>query len=834
MANLCFHFPFLMFSLLYLKVCFTLFHTNLTTNDELALLALKFSVKDPYNHLANWSNSSSICNWVGVMCDAHHERVIALNLGEMGLKGTLPSKIWNLSFLVELDLHSNNLYGELPKELVQLHKLQILNLSYNEFNGEIPIWIGILFTLQHFHLGNNSFGGVIPRSITNLSKLETLDWNYNFIEGVIPFEIGKLQNLKILRIAGNKLSGRITPTISNLSSLELLSLSFNSLTGDIPIEIGRLQNLKILYLDTNKLSGHMPSNIFNISEFQEIDLSWNNLSGSIPSNICHGLPKLQRLHLQKNELSGALPSNWIQCKELKDLQLEYNSLTGDIPEEIGNLKSLELLYLGRNKFSAQISSAIFNMSELRNIDLSWNNLSGGIPSNICNGLPNLQHLGLQGNKLSGPIPSDWTHCKDLKRLTLETNFFKGHISKSMGNLTMLQLLRLEDNNLEGNIPTTLGGLKNLQDLSLAHNNLQGNIPESFGNMLSLVKLDLSENNLFGEIPKSLELLIDLKYVNLSYNKLQGEIPSGGAFKNLNFESFMMNEALYGIILLRHKRQKNSRGLVERDLSNLRVPRRISYFEIQEATNGFDDSNILGRGSYGSMFKGKLSSGMIIAVKIFNFDSHEMLRSFEKECDILRNVRHRNLVKVISCCSNVDFKSLVMEFMPNGSLEKWLYSHNYFLGFLQRMNIMINVATALEYLHHSLLAPIIHCDLKPSNILLDDDMVGHVSDFGISKLLDKGESKIYTETISTIGYIAPGFGHIIVDCATRSIVTIREGQVYEALEEDEDETESYGTDPVYDEMVILTDQGKALLFPTSLLTGRIPRKMLKSSKKFKSY
>ncbi|XP_054813321.1 receptor kinase-like protein Xa21 [Prosopis cineraria] len=230
MANLCFHFPFLMFSLLCLKVCFTLCHTNLTINDELALLAFKFSIKDPHNHLANWSNSSSICNWVGVMCDAQHERVIALNLGEMGLKGTLPSKIGNLSFLVELDLHSNNLYGDLPKELIQLQKLQILNLSYNEFNGEIPTWIGSLFMLQHFHLRNNSFGGVIPKSISNLSKLETLNWNDNFVEGFIPFEIGKLQCLKILQIAVNKLSGRIPPTISNLSSLEKLSLPYNFLT----------------------------------------------------------------------------------------------------------------------------------------------------------------------------------------------------------------------------------------------------------------------------------------------------------------------------------------------------------------------------------------------------------------------------------------------------------------------------------------------------------------------------------------------------------------------------------------------------------------------------
>ncbi|XP_054793576.1 receptor-like protein 31 [Prosopis cineraria] len=200
MANLWFrfHFSFSMFSLLcYLMVCPTLCHTDFTKNDELALLALKIFVRDPFNHLANWSNSSSICNWVGVTCDSEGERVSVLNLAHMSLMGTLPSELGNMSSLVELDLHNNNFHGELPKELLQLHKLKILNLSYNEFDGKIPAWIGSLFALQHLIFRDNSFRGVIPPSISNLSKLETLDWNNNFIHGSIPLEIGKLQYLKI-------------------------------------------------------------------------------------------------------------------------------------------------------------------------------------------------------------------------------------------------------------------------------------------------------------------------------------------------------------------------------------------------------------------------------------------------------------------------------------------------------------------------------------------------------------------------------------------------------------------------------------------------------------
>ncbi|XP_054817759.1 LRR receptor kinase SERL2-like [Prosopis cineraria] len=150
-------------------------------------------VVDPYNHLKNWSNSSSsFCKWFGVTCDSNIERVTILSLPEMGFEGTLPSQIENLSFLEKLELQSNNVHGGLPKELLQLHKLEILNLSYNTFSGDIPTWIGSLFMLQPLYLGNNSFGGPTPQSIYNLSKLETLDMMSNSINGSIPLDIGRL------------------------------------------------------------------------------------------------------------------------------------------------------------------------------------------------------------------------------------------------------------------------------------------------------------------------------------------------------------------------------------------------------------------------------------------------------------------------------------------------------------------------------------------------------------------------------------------------------------------------------------------------------------------
>ncbi|PHT37583.1 hypothetical protein CQW23_21156 [Capsicum baccatum] len=157
------------------------------------------------------------------------------------------------------------------------------------------------------------------------------------------------------------------------------------------------------------------------------------------------------------------------------------------------------------------------------------------------------------------------------------------------------------------------------------------------------------------------------------------------------------------------------------------------------------------------FKGILRCGTAIAVKVFNLQLDAAFKSFDTECEVLRILHHRNLVKVITRCSNLDFKALVLDYMPNGSLEKYLYSHNYFLDIRQRLSIMIDVACALEYLHHGCSLPVIHCDMKPSNVLLDEDMVAHLSDFGISKLLGEDEGELYTKTLATLGYIVPEYG-----------------------------------------------------------------------------
>ncbi|KAH7568757.1 hypothetical protein JRO89_XS06G0045300 [Xanthoceras sorbifolium] len=199
------------------------------------------------------------------------------------------------------------------------------------------------------------------------------------------------------------------------------------------------------------------------------------------------------------------------------------------------------------------------------------------------------------------------------------------------------------------------------------------------------------------------------------------------------------------------------SLDREDVSTLASWRRIPYDGLYRAANGFDESNLLGTGGFGSVCKGKLLDGKDIAIKVFNLQLERALKSFDDECEVMSKIYHRNLVKIVRCCSNWDFKALVLEYMPNGSLEKWLYSHNYFLDILQRLNIMIDVASALEYLHHGYRTPIVHSDIKPSNVMLDEDMVAHVGEFGIAKLLGEEDYMTQTHTLAAVGYMAPEYG-----------------------------------------------------------------------------
>ncbi|XP_020242627.1 probable LRR receptor-like serine/threonine-protein kinase At3g47570 [Asparagus officinalis] len=258
------------------------------------------------------------------------------------------------------------------------------------------------------------------------------------------------------------------------------------------------------------------------------------------------------------------------------------------------------------------------------------------------------------------------------------------------------------------------------------------------------EIDLSNNHIKGIIPQEIGLLPRLLYLDLSMNSLGGGIPA----------SLSQCSRLEVLRLWNNKLQ-------------------VSYGDLVKATNGFSEDNRIGSGSFGNVYKGLLDGEYrkAVAVKVLNLHVRGASRSFLVECEAMKNIRHRNLLKILTICSSVDFqcndfKAVVSEFMDNGSLDAWLHpkANERFklkkLNLIGRLNIVIDVAHALHYLHHLCGKPIVHRDLKPSNILLDDNMMAHVGDFGLAKFLKKVSSQYSTSSCGlkgTIGYIAPEYG-----------------------------------------------------------------------------
>ncbi|URE15796.1 LRR receptor-like serine threonine-protein kinase [Musa troglodytarum] len=352
---------------------------------------------------------------------------------------------------------------------------------------------------------------------------------------------------------------------------------------------------------------------------------------------------------------------------------------------------------------------------------------------------------------------------------------------------------------------------------MAGNSFQGSIPSSFSQLKGLQSLDLSRNNLSGLIPEFLGNFRFLSYLNLSFNNFEGELPKHGVFTNLTAFSVLGNSKLCGGVQALNlppcptpssSKRHLSRKLVAaisvasgiiclilllclfgihrwmpkskkegHAADGIKVPHMmVTYAELLRATDGFSSANLVGVGSFGSVYKGFLNyeEYQLVAVKVLNLQQSGASRSFVAECEALRNVRHRNLVKILTACTSTDyrgndFKALLYEFMPNGSLEKWVHpeaneqGQTRALSLIRRLNILIDVASALDYLHHNGPEPIVHCDIKPSNVLLDHDMVAHVGDFGLARFLNRSpveaSQRSSTSMIfkGSIGYVAPEYG-----------------------------------------------------------------------------
>ncbi|KAL0407626.1 UNVERIFIED_CONTAM: putative receptor-like protein kinase [Sesamum radiatum] len=723
--------------------------------DRMALLTFKAGlITDPLHVTESWNDSTHFCSWIGITCSLRHQRVVKLDLHSSMLVGSLAPSIGNLSFLRELQLYNNGLTGEIPSEIGKLSRLTILSLE------------------------NNSFSGEIPRNISRCSKLIKLGLGGNHLVGSIPMEFQSLSNLQLFFLYLNNLTGELPPYLGNITSLVSISVGGNHFVGNIPDTLGHLKNLEYIELGLNRLSGTFPPSFFNLSSLTNIDIPENQIHGSLPSDIFVALPRLQKLNVARNQLTGNIPSSVSNATELMLFAINVNGFSGEVPSFKGlqklewlalnrnqlgradlnfmssllNCTQLRLLHLSENNFEGHLPRFIGNFSNLRRFTIGKNLLYGNIPSEIGD-IANLETLYLWSNQLTGTIPSALGKCQSLLAVDISHNNLGGSLPIELFTLTSLsEFLDISSNSLVGSLPSDVSGLEHLVLLNLSNNKLSGAIPDSFGSLISLRELylannsfygnispslsslksleviNLSQNGFTGEIPEFLEKLPFLRNLNLSFNDFEGEVPREGVFRNGSQVSVNGNPRLCGGFpdlelpfdlgdhtgsavcgCLLPEAQEN---LIPSESSDTFFLPTISFQSLYNATDGFSEANLIGSGKFSYVYRGILyQNETVVAVKVLKLQGQR---------------QHLTLI--------------------------------------QRLNIAIDVASALDYLHHNCGTPLVHRDLKPGNILLDGEFVAHVSDFGLAKFIQEATQSLSSSQYhssagikGTIGYAAPEYG-----------------------------------------------------------------------------
>jgi hypothetical protein len=536
--------------------------------------------------------------------------------------------------------------------------------------------------------------------------------------------------------------GSLPDIFDSFPSLKDLRLSFNNLTGPLPKSFGG-SGIQILWLNNQE----------------------NGLSGTI--DVLSSMTQLEQVWLHENQFTGPIP-DLSKCTSLFDLQLRDNQFTGLVPDSLMSLPSLKNISLANNQLQGPFPAFPSTVTTVTNNGTNsyCKTTSGPCDSQVTILLEVAAALGYpiklasswQGNDAC--VSWSFIACNSQKMIT-SVNFgklgFVGTISPAIANLTSLRTLYLNDNNLTGSIPDSLATLPDLQLLDVSNNNLTGPIPK----FTSTVTFNATGNPLLGRTTPS------------SGNG--GGIASGGTSVSPGMiAGIVALSAGIGVVIVvicfRRKFSSNkiiffwkkkspTHQAVQTFLRNHRplAIRRYSYSDIKKITNFFRDK--LGEGGYGGVYKGQLQDGCLVAVKVLK-ESRGDGEEFINEVVSISKTSHINIVSLIGFCFEGSKRALMYEFMPNGSLEKFIYKENPSmvdrqLEWMTLYEIALGIARGLEYLHRGCNTRIVHFDIKPHNILLDENFCPKISDFGLAKICPREKSIIsMLGARGTAGYIAP--------------------------------------------------------------------------------
>ncbi|KAL2632352.1 hypothetical protein R1flu_017038 [Riccia fluitans] len=767
----------------------------------------------------NWAGDPCLNSWTGVSCDSTNTTVIALNLDGYNLRGQLPPDIGGLTNLQTLELSANDgLTGNLPKELGNLLNLQVLSLQWCNFTGTLPVELGNLIQLTFFGVNGNRMTGQIPPVLGNLQNVTWFDLSINQFSGPLPVSTDPtsggvgLDNMTAVmhfHFNNNSFSGQIPGEIFSLPNLIHLIFDHNKFTGNIPTAVGNSPKLEIIRMDFNQLSDVMPSELTTVATLTDVNLRSNQLSGAVPD--FSGLTKLQALDIGYNSFDPHVFPSWAQngtFSQLMTLSMPNTSIIGSLPDAVFRLPAINTLDVRSNQINGSLDFTGPVSETLTTIVLDDNQISG------FSGQPLLQNGGNIDINISlydNPICQNrylqprLAGCDRFAQDRFQAA--KGNCTNRCGSKTLNPKSCICATPLSLNLMLTAPSMAYFtnEDATVLEKELAEDITNS---STSIDKASLKPDQIYiqnafttTDMRISLTILVfpvtgdsleqgernaivhiirqhkfDISYgpYNLPEDTFRvlkkGVTLTTVAIVFIGLGGGIALLLCIGITLYAIRERRNTilaldpfaNWVAGSDDKNGRRPelkraRPFSLTELKEATNNW--SQVLGEGGYGKVYRGTLKNGELVAIKKANKDSMQGLNEFRNELELLSRVHHRNLVDLVGFCYKSSEQCLVYEFMSNGTLRERLYEKvETPLSWETRLDIIINAARGLAYLHDHASPPIIHGDIKSANILLNHKMVAKVADFGLGKVtaLD-GESIDYSDEIKgTMGYLDPEY------------------------------------------------------------------------------
>ncbi|XP_042963078.1 leucine-rich repeat receptor protein kinase HPCA1-like isoform X1 [Carya illinoinensis] len=786
-------------------------------NDITVLLALKDAWK---NTPPSWEHSLDPCGlpgWDGVTCNNSTYRVTALKLSTMGLEGKLEGDIGELTELTTLDLSFNRgLKGSLAPQLGKLQNLTSLILTGCSFSGDIPDELGNLSNLQFLALNTNNLTGKIPPSLGNFSKLFWLDLAENMLTGSLPISTSMAPGLDLLLKAGhfhfnkNKLSGPIPAKLfSSNMTLRHILFDGNQLSGSIPPTIGLVKSLTVLRLDRNALTGSVPD-LSNLTNIVELNLALNKLTGTLPDLT--QMTKLNYLDLSNNSFEPSAAPTWFSTlSTLTTLVMENGSLQGSIPHELFSFPQLHQVKLRNNEFSETLDMGVPEKisPQLKLVDLQNNNISSVkvgtkyhislllIGNPVCNDDTSSMHTYCQikDQQPTKPNSTSLANCEnascpldqDRNPQNCECAYpYKGTLSvggsllSELPNATVFKLLENSLLMKQSLLPCSIY----IQDAKFngdGYLQVQLAFFPSTGKYFNRSEIQrigffmiIQEYRLYG-FPQQFETYFFIADPYAFPAKGGGQTSIGThVIVGIAFTCAILVLGLLGVGIYAVRQKKRAEEAIGfstpfgswtssgHDCSGvapqLKGARWFSYDELRKCTNNFAERNEIGSGAFGKVYRGLLSDGLVVAIKRAQQGSTQGLLEFKTEIELLSRVHHKNLVGLVGFCFEQEEQMLIYEFMPNGTIRDSLSGKSgIYLDWNRRLYVALGSGTGLAYLHEHANPPIIHRDVKSTNILLDENLTAKVADFGLSKLVsDTSNGHVSTQVKGTMGYLDPEY------------------------------------------------------------------------------